>query len=98
MFSGSTVFKQTFPAQITKMRFFIGVVTFVNCQISGTRKSFFTKTAFVRLNAHVTSHVNDQVIVSNEAKAALWKASTFIYAISQIIIQSSPEHKYGFSF
>lgn len=55
------------------MSFLVGVITFVHRQVRRPWESFLAEPAFVRLNAHVTSHVNHKVIVPDEAQPALWK-------------------------
>lgn len=53
------------------MRLLICVVTLVNSQISCPRETLLTEATFVRLDAHVTSHMNHKVVVPDESKSTL---------------------------
>lgn len=52
------------------MRLLVRMIPLVNRKIGGSGKAFLAESALVRFNAHVSSHVNNQIIVSDEPQAA----------------------------
>lgn len=63
---------QTFSAKIAQMSLLVGVVPLMYSEIGCPRESFLAEPTLVGFDPHVSSHMNNEVVVPDEAKSTFY--------------------------